>query len=119
MDADPKTKEAPAPKAAPKLVRVTAISLAPPGHFRGGHFWLAGAPTFADLTETQAAQVKKDRRLQILEGEIKNAQPEAAVLKAIADSNSEDKVLREAERILANRKTRDAQDGATRRKFQV
>ncbi len=106
-------------KARPKLVRITAISLAPPGHYRGGHYWQSGKPTYADVTEAQAAQIRKDKRLQILEGDIKNALPEAAVLKAIAEGNSEDRILREAERILANRKNREHSDGIIRRKFEV
>ena len=115
---NPKTKdETKDEKTAPKLVRVTAISLAPPGHYRGGHYWQAGTPTFANVTEAQLSQIKRDRRLQILEGEIRNALPEAAVLKAIGEDRSEDRILREAERIITARKNRET--SADRRKIEV
>jgi len=106
-------------KPAPKLVRVVAISLAPPGHYRGGHYWQAGEPTFAEVTEPELTAIKRDRRLQILEGEIKNAVSESAVLKAIYEDRSEDRVLREAERILTARKAGETRDGVIRKKFEV
>jgi hypothetical protein len=107
------------PAEATKLVRVTAISLAPPGHFRGGHYWQAGEPTFAEVTEPELAAIKRDGRLQILEGTISNAIAESDVIKAIAADRSEDRVLREAEKILTDRKAGETRAGAIRKKFEV
>ena len=46
-----------------QLTKVVAVSLAPPGHWSGGHKWPSDRACYANLTPAQLVEVKGDRRL--------------------------------------------------------
>ncbi len=110
--------QSPASQPQQAKVKVIAISLAPPGHYRAGHFFQAGEPTIAEVTESELKRIKADKRLQILEGEVRNAKPEAKVLAEIAEAKQDDKILREAAKIIQDRKDRQDKASTERRKFE-
>ena len=77
-----------------KLVRIQAVSLAPPGHWRGGQFWVSREVTTADVTEKQAAEIRADKRIAVYDGNPPKAED---VLAEISLKKAKEEALRKAQ----------------------
>jgi hypothetical protein len=77
---------------------VTVVSKAEHGHRRAGRFWPT-TPVTADVSETQLAELRADKRIAVLDGSAPSA--EAVVEKLAAEKAAAEKA--EAERQAAER----------------
>ena len=82
------------PQSGLKMVSIQAVSLAPPGHWRGGKFWVSREVTTAEVSEAQAAEIRADRRMAVYDGKPAKADD---VLAEISLKKAKEEALRKAQ----------------------